>query len=70
MDLKNTLQTWHATFSTTSDMTYINQNSEALGHNKLPRLQGQLMVSNQALTKLDAYLSHPKHPYDHQACKF
>ena len=69
MELKNNLRTWHATFSTTSDMTYINRNTKALGYKKLPRLQGQLMVCNLALTKLDAYLSHPKHPYDHQACK-
>ena len=70
MDLKNTLRTWHATFQTCLDMTYINQNTEELRYSKLPRLQGQLMVCKPALQKLDVYLSHPKHPYDHQACKF
>ena len=51
-------------------MTYINQNTEELRYSKLPRLQGQLMVCKPALQKLDVYLSHPKHPYDHQARKF
>ena len=35
--------------------------------NKLPGLQGQLMDCKLAIYELVAYLSHPKHPSDHQS---